>query len=86
MKIILTLFSVLYATFSFSAPWGGGTVGYNPMGGGFLTNPNPSFYHSGAGNLSPTFSYTQQPAGFQFNSTGQQQGISSSFISQKAKK
>lgn len=86
MKIVLTLFSVLYATFSLSAPWGGGTVGYNPMGGGFLTNPNPSFYHPGSGSLNPTFSYTQQPSGFQFNSTGQQQGISSSLISQKAKK
>ncbi|MDC0348825.1 hypothetical protein OAN21_00250 [Alphaproteobacteria bacterium] len=86
MKIILTLALVIYSTLSFSAPWGGGSVGYNPMGGGFLTSPNPSFYRPGAGNLNPSFSYTQQQPGFQFNNMGQQQGISSSLISQKAKK
>jgi hypothetical protein len=52
---------------SFAAPWGGGTIRYNPLtGGGFLTGRGPSappFYNPGPGGLSPIFSYTQSPYG-----------------------
>ena len=59
---------------SFSAPWGGGSVGFNPISGGFLTGrgqgpSSPPFYNPGPGNLAPAFSYTQQPLYSQTNQT-----------------
>ncbi|MFN7662310.1 MAG: hypothetical protein ACK5PQ_01080 [Alphaproteobacteria bacterium] len=70
MKIIIrSALLASCASLCFSAPWGGGRVGYNPMGGGILMGNNnngpfspqnfPPFYNPGPGNLSPAFSYTQ---------------------------